>query len=165
MASPSYPSWGRYPQAGQTALRYDWPGAEPGFAGNTPCLPRGNGRSYGDVCLNDGGVLLDCRGLNRFIAFDEASGVLRCEAGVLLAPAKAANAGGVAVSGLEQSQNAIRISWSHGEVDQRLRTIMNDIHARCVEYGSKNGEVDYVDGANVAGFVKVADAMVSYGVV
>ena len=85
MASPSYPSWGRYPQAGQTALRYDWPGAEPGFAGHTPCLPRGNGRSYGDVCLNDGGALLDCRGLNRFIAFDETSGVLRCEAGVLLA--------------------------------------------------------------------------------
>jgi glutamate dehydrogenase (NADP+) len=87
------------------------------------------------------------------------------EAGVLLAPAKAANAGGVAVSGLEQSQNAIRISWSHDEVDRRLQTIMKEIHARCVEYGSKNGEVDYVDGANVAGFVKVADAMVSYGVV
>jgi len=87
------------------------------------------------------------------------------DAGVVLAPAKAANAGGVAVSGLEQSQNALRISWSREEVDQRLRTIMRDIHQRCVTYGTKNGEVDYVDGANVGGFVKVADAMVSYGVV
>ncbi len=86
-------------------------------------------------------------------------------AGVLLAPGKAANAGGVAVSGLEQSQNALRISWSREEVDERLRSIMKAIHERCVDYGTKNGEVDYVDGANVAGFVKVADAMVSYGVV
>ncbi len=91
------------------------------------------------------------------------------EAGVLFGPAKAANAGGVAVSGLEQSQNAQRISWSHDEVDERLRTIMSDIHGKCVqygtEYGSRVGTVDYVAGANIGGFVKVADAMLAYGAV
>jgi glutamate dehydrogenase (NADP+) len=91
------------------------------------------------------------------------------EAGVLFAPAKAANAGGVAVSGLEQSQNALRISWSREEVDERLRTIMGDIHGTCVkfgtEYGTTKGVVDYVAGANIGGFVKVADAMLAYGAV
>jgi glutamate dehydrogenase (NADP+) len=90
-------------------------------------------------------------------------------AGVLFAPAKAANAGGVAVSGLEQSQNALRISWSHEEVDERLRTIMGDIHGTCVKYGSEYGTmkdgIDYVAGANIGGFVKVADAMLAYGAV
>ncbi len=88
-------------------------------------------------------------------------------ANVLFGPAKAANAGGVAVSGLEQSQNALRISWGREEVDQRLVTIMKDIHDKCVRYGSdpKGGNVDYVKGANIAGFVKVADAMVAYGAV
>lgn len=90
------------------------------------------------------------------------------DAGVLFGPAKAANAGGVAVSGLEQSQNALRISWSREEVDTRLKTIMDDIHAKCVEYGSEYGTpntVDYVAGANIGGFVKVADAMLAYGAV
>ncbi len=88
------------------------------------------------------------------------------EARVLFAPGKAANAGGVAVSGLEQSQNALRISWSREEVDRRLQEIMQDIHARCERYGKKEGDhIDYVDGANIAGFVKVADAMLAYGVV
>ena len=86
------------------------------------------------------------------------------EAGVLFAPAKAANAGGVAVSGLEQSQNSLRLSWSREEVDSRLHGIMNKIHESCLEYGSSNGKVDYVSGANIAGFVKVADAMLAYGV-
>jgi len=84
---------------------------------------------------------------------------------VLHAPGKASNAGGVAVSGLEQSQNAMRISWTRDEVDGRLRSIMQDIHARCVEEGEKNGIVDYVDGANIAGFKKIATAMLSYGAV
>lgn len=85
---------------------------------------------------------------------------------VLFGPAKAANAGGVAVSGLEQSQNALRISWTREEVDQRLREIMTNIHGKCVEYGTTgNGYVNYVDGANIAGFVKVADAMSAYGAV
>ncbi len=85
---------------------------------------------------------------------------------VLFGPAKAANAGGVAVSGLEQSQNQLRISWSREEVDGRLMHIMADIHAKCVSYGTREGKpVDYKTGANIAGFVKVADAMLAYGVV
>ena len=87
-------------------------------------------------------------------------------AGVLFGPAKAANAGGVAVSGLEQSQNALRMSWSREEVHERLRTIMAEIHEKCRTYGDDGkGGVNYVRGANVAGFVKVADAMLAYGAV
>ena len=84
---------------------------------------------------------------------------------VLFGPAKAANAGGVAVSGLEQSQNAMRIAWSAEEVEGRLKNIMADIHSQCLKYGEDNGYVNYVRGANIAGFVKVADAMLAYGVV
>ena len=88
------------------------------------------------------------------------------EKGVLFGPAKAANAGGVAVSGLEQSQNALRLSWSREEVDERLKKIIKEIHAKCLQYGSNgNGGVDYVKGANIGGFVKVADAMLAYGIV
>jgi glutamate dehydrogenase (NADP+) len=86
------------------------------------------------------------------------------EARVLHAPAKAANAGGVSVSGLEMSQNSLRISWSAEEVDTRLKAIMKGIHDQCVEYGTEPGGVDYFRGANVAGFVKVANAMLAYGV-
>ncbi len=82
------------------------------------------------------------------------------------APGKAANAGGVAVSGLEQSQNALRLSWSREEVDQKLQTIMIDIHKSCVKYGAgSDAYVNYVKGANIGGFIKVADAMLAYGVV
>ena len=88
------------------------------------------------------------------------------DAKVLFGPAKAANAGGVAVSGLEQAQNAQRLAWSREEVDRRLQEIMTQIHEKCVTYGeSENGFVNYVKGANLAGFIKVADAMLSYGVV
>ncbi|GBG03073.1 glutamate dehydrogenase [Azospira sp. I13] len=90
------------------------------------------------------------------------------EAGILYAPGKASNAGGVAVSGLEMSQNALRLSWTREEVDQRLQQIMMSIHAACVGHGSgrgKNGSINYVAGANIAGFVKVADAMLAQGVV
>ncbi len=87
------------------------------------------------------------------------------DAQVLFGPAKAANAGGVAVSGLEQSQNALRLSWSHEEVDSRLKEIMQDIHAKCVEHGENGKTVNYVKGANLGGFIKVADAMLAYGVV
>ncbi len=85
-------------------------------------------------------------------------------AGVLFAPSKAANAGGVAVSGLEMTQNSMRLSWTRAEMNQRLREIMSGIHSRCVEYGTENGRVDYVKGANIAGFVKLADAITAYGV-
>ena len=85
---------------------------------------------------------------------------------VLYAPGKASNAGGVAVSGLEMSQNAQRLAWSADEVDARLRSIMRDIHENCVRHGSREGGfVNYLDGANIAGFVKVADAMRAQGVV
>ncbi len=84
---------------------------------------------------------------------------------VLFGPGKASNAGGVAVSGLEQTQNAMRLSWSREEVDTRLKEIMVGIHDQCVKYGeTTDGHVDYVKGANIAGFVKVADAMMAYGV-
>lgn len=85
---------------------------------------------------------------------------------VLYAPGKASNAGGVATSGLEMSQNAIRLSWAREEVDSRLKDIMSAIHSSCLKYGTKpDGSVNYVDGANIAGFVKVADAMLGQGVV
>ena len=86
--------------------------------------------------------------------------------GVLYAPGKATNAGGVAVSGLEMSQNAARLSWTREEVDSRLQGIMHAIHRSCVQYGKgKDGHVSYVNGANIAGFVKVADAMLAQGVI
>jgi glutamate dehydrogenase (NADP+) len=84
---------------------------------------------------------------------------------ILFAPGKASNAGGVATSGLEMSQNSIRMSWTREEVDQKLHGIMKSIHASCVKYGNENGYVNYVKGANIAGFVKVADAMIEQGVV
>ena len=86
-------------------------------------------------------------------------------AGTLYAPGKASNAGGVATSGLEMSQNAMRLSWTHAEVDERLHAIMKDIHHNCVRHGERaDGTVNYVEGANVAGFVKLADAMLAQGV-
>jgi glutamate dehydrogenase (NAD(P)+)/glutamate dehydrogenase (NADP+) len=85
---------------------------------------------------------------------------------ILYAPGKAANAGGVAVSGLEMSQNSMRLSWTRDEVDEKLKTIMKDIHLMCVKHGKeKDGNVNYVKGANIAGFVKVANAMISQGLV
>lgn len=85
---------------------------------------------------------------------------------ILFAPGKASNAGGVATSGLEMSQNSLRLSWTREEVDERLKRIMLDIHASCVKFGADgNGYIDYVKGANVAGFVKVAEAMLAQGVV
>ena len=84
---------------------------------------------------------------------------------ILFGPGKAANAGGVATSGLEMSQNSMRLNWSREEVDGRLHQIMKDIHEACVVYGEENGSVNYVEGANIAGFIKVADAMLDQGVV
>ncbi|WP_293875580.1 NADP-specific glutamate dehydrogenase [Flavobacterium sp.] len=88
------------------------------------------------------------------------------KAKILFAPGKASNAGGVATSGLEMSQNSLRLSWTSEEVDQRLKDIMTNIHAACVKYGTDpTGYTDYVKGANIAGFVKVADAMLAQGIV
>jgi glutamate dehydrogenase (NADP+) len=88
------------------------------------------------------------------------------DARILFAPGKASNAGGVATSGLEMSQNSLRINWSREEVDDRLQKIMADIHDSCIKFGKReDGSIDYVKGANIAGFVKVADAMLAQGVV
>ena len=96
----------------------------------------------------------DLEGVDRFLA-----------ARTLFGPAKAANAGGVAVSGLEQSQNALRVSWPREQVNEQLESLMKGIHRRCVEHGRQDGWINYVQGANIAGFVKVADAMLAYGAV
>ena len=87
------------------------------------------------------------------------------KAKILFAPGKASNAGGVATSGLEMSQNSLRMNWTRKEVDAKLKQIMNDIHNSCVEYGKQGDYIDYVQGANIAGFVKVADAMLDQGLV
>ena len=87
------------------------------------------------------------------------------DAKILFAPGKASNAGGVATSGLEMSQNSLRMNWTREEVDTKLKTIMNDIHSQCVEHGKEGDFVNYVKGANIAGFLKVADAMLDQGVV
>ena len=84
---------------------------------------------------------------------------------VLFGPGKAANAGGVATSGLEMSQNSMRINWTRKEVDEKLYQIMKDIHGSCVKHGIDDGSINYVKGANIAGFIKVADAMLDQGVV
>jgi glutamate dehydrogenase (NADP+) len=88
------------------------------------------------------------------------------KAQILFAPGKASNAGGVATSGLEMSQNSLRLSWTREEVDEKLKQIMKEIHESCVVYGkNEDGTVDYIKGANIAGFVKVADAMLAHGIV
>jgi glutamate dehydrogenase/leucine dehydrogenase len=86
------------------------------------------------------------------------------DAKILFAPSKAANAGGVAVSGLEMTQNSMRLSWSREELEQNLKKIMKEIHNSCAQYGAEeNNFVNYLKGANIAGFIKVADAMLAYG--
>lgn len=110
------------------------------------------------------GVLCVAEGAN-MPCTNEAAKVFEA-AGVLYAPGKASNAGGVATSGLEMSQNATRLSWTAEEVDARLLMIMQNIHSACLKHGQRaDGSVSYIDGANVAGFVKVADAMLAQGVV
>ena len=87
------------------------------------------------------------------------------ESGILFGPGKAANAGGVATSGLEMSQNSMRLNWSREEVDSKLHSIMKNIHEACVTHGTENGSVNYIKGANIAGFIKIADSMLDQGVV
>ncbi|UNK58258.1 NADP-specific glutamate dehydrogenase [Pseudoxanthomonas daejeonensis] len=121
-------------------------------------LDGGNART-----LVDNGVICVAEGANMPSTLEAVDVFL--EAGTLYAPGKASNAGGVATSGLEMSQNALRLSWHHAEVDERLHAIMKDIHGHCVRHGKRrDGSVNYVDGANIAGFVKVADAMLAQGV-
>lgn len=109
-------------------------------------------------------VLAVAEGANMPTSIEAINSFLKSQ--VLFAPGKAANAGGVGVSGLEQSQNSLRIAWTREEVDARLHDIMRKIHSTCVKYGKQSdGFVNYVQGANIGGFVKVADAMLAYGIV
>ena len=87
------------------------------------------------------------------------------DAKIIFAPGKASNAGGVAVSGLEMTQNSIRLNWTTDELDEPLKNIMKSIHSQCVTFGDEDGYVNYVKGANLAEFVKVADAMKAYGAI
>lgn len=114
--------------------------------------------------LLDNGCICVAEGANMPCTHDAVAAFLKAK--ILFAPGKASNAGGVATSGLEMSQNSLRLSWTREEVDERLKGIMTSIHESCLKYGAeKDGFVDYVKGANIAGFVKVADAMLAQGVV
>jgi len=114
--------------------------------------------------LTANGILAVCEGAN-MPTTPEAAELFRAQ-GVLHAPGKASNAGGVSVSGLEQSQNAMHLSWEREEVDRRLQQIMREIHSRCVESGTMSGSrVDYINGSNLSGFKKVALAMSAFGAV
>ena len=126
-----------------------------------PCATQNEINPSEAQTLVDNGVKAVGEGANMPTELEGARAFLR--AGILYAPSKAANAGGVTVSGLEQSQNSLRMSWTRQEVDEKLRDIMRQIHNQCVAYGEENGSVNYVKGANLAGFVRVADAMLAYG--
>ncbi len=129
-----------------------------------PCATQNELTAKDARTLVDNGVVCVAEGANMPSTFDAIR--IFEEARVLFAPGKASNAGGVATSGLEMSQNAMRLTWPREEVDARLLTIMRSIHQSCMQYGRrKDGSVSYVDGANVAGFVKVADAMLAQGVI
>lgn len=129
-----------------------------------PCATQNELDEFDARKLVEHGLLAVCEGANMPVTH-EAARVLR-DHSIPHAPGKASNAGGVAVSGLEQSQNAMRLSWSRAEVDQRLHGIMSEIHSRCLADGTSGpGGVSYVTGANLAGFKKVAEAMLAYGAV
>ena len=137
---------------------------------NTPChiaLPCAtqNELTKDDAnSLIKNGVLCVCDGAN-MPSTPEAIEAFHL-GGILFSPGKASNAGGVATSGLDMSQNSLRLSWSSREVDEKLQNIMKEVHESCIKYGKQeNGSIDYVKGANLAGFVKVADAMIDQGVV
>ena len=136
---------------------------------NVPCQIAIPCATQNELLEKDARVLIK----NRCIAIGEGAN-MPCNHGaihqflnskVLFAPGKASNAGGVAVSGLEMAQNSLRFSWTREEVNDRLKVIMNDIHQSCLVYGQEGERVNYVKGANIAGFVKVADAMLAQGVV
>ncbi|CAJ1030318.1 Glu/Leu/Phe/Val dehydrogenase, dimerization domain/Glutamate/Leucine/Phenylalanine [Leishmania shawi] len=128
-----------------------------------PCATQNEIEAADAKTMVANGVKLVAEGAN-MPTTEEATEVLQ-KAGVMFAPGKASNAGGVAISGLEMSQNAARLAWCAEEVDSRLHDIMSSIHASCVKYGEQDGKVNYVNGANIAGFVKVADAMLALGIV
>ena len=129
-----------------------------------PCATQNELNEADAKTLIANGVLCVAEGAN-MPSTNEAARAFEA-AGVLYAPGKASNAGGVATSGLEMSQNSARLSWPAEEVDARLLQIMQSIHAACVKHGKReDGTISYIDGANIAGFVKVADAMLAQGVI
>ena len=128
-----------------------------------PCATQNEMDLNDAIALTDNNIIVVAEGANMPCTL-EAVRYFQ-EKGVLFAPTKTANAGGTAISGLEQSQNSARLSWSREEMDGRLQEIISHIHEQCVEYGSsENGHVNYVNGAKISGFVKVADAMIAYGI-
>ena len=130
----------------------------------TPCATQNEINEEAARALVDNGVIAVTEGAN-MPTTPEAIKVFQ-DARILYCPGKASNAGGVAVSGLEMTQNSERLRWSREEVDNKLRDIMNDIHANCVKYGTEpDGYINYVKGTNIAGFLKVARAMMAQGVV
>ena len=128
-----------------------------------PCATQNELNGDEAKALLANGVICVAEGANMPSTPEAVSAFL--DAKILFAPGKASNAGGVATSGLEMSQNSLRLSWPAEEVDQRLHGIMVSIHEACVKYGKgADGVVDYVKGANIAGFVKVADSMIDQGI-
>ena len=151
--------------AAQHGLRFE-PGKRPWHVPTDialPCATQNELDEHDAATLVANGVVCVAEGANMPSTLEAVEVFLK--AGTLYAPGKASNAGGVATSGLEMSQNALRLSWPAAEVDQRLHAIMQDIHENCVRHGKRSdGSINYVDGANIAGFVKVADAMRAQGV-
>ncbi|XID75704.1 NADP-specific glutamate dehydrogenase [Alkanindiges sp. WGS2144] len=128
-----------------------------------PCATQNELNQQDAEILVKNGVICVAEGANMPCTLEAVDCFLAAK--TLYAPGKASNAGGVATSGLEMSQNALRLNWTHGEIDTRLHAIMKQIHYSCVHYGKmEDGTINYVKGANIAGFVKVADAMLSQGV-
>jgi len=128
-----------------------------------PCATQNEIKKQDAETLINNGCIAVSEGAN--MPTEDDAVIVFQNAGIMYAPSKAANAGGVAVSGLEMSQNSARISWTEDDLNKQLREIMAKIHDRCVEYGRDGEYIDYVKGANIAGFIKVADAMLAYGVV
>lgn len=126
-----------------------------------PCATQNEVTQSDAQKLINNGIILLAEGAN-MPTTPEAIALLQ-SAQVLYAPGKASNAGGVATSGLEMSQNAIHLTWPKEEVDARLKNIMQDIHRQCIRYGQSGGHINYLLGANLAGFIKVADAMIAQG--
>lgn len=126
-----------------------------------PCATQNEIKKEDAQSLADNGVICVAEGAN--MPCTDAAVIIFHDANVLYAPGKASNAGGVAVSGLEMSQNSKRMSWSFEDVDERLVGIMQTIHEKCAEHGKEKDGINYVKGANIAGFIKVADAMIAQG--
>jgi glutamate dehydrogenase/leucine dehydrogenase len=128
-----------------------------------PCATQNEINEKDAMTLVENGCFLVAEGANMPSTPEAVEGFLRAK--ILYAPGKASNAGGVATSGLEMTQNSMRLPWTREEVDDRLHQIMCDIHSTCVKYGDEGDYINYVKGANIGGFIKVADAMIAQGLV